>query len=894
MKRSIFLITICLSVFLYQLVFANQPLNESVLKNPSPALKKANSGAKVRLSKTYGNLPLAFEANEGQTDEQVKFLSRGSGYSMFLTPTETVLSLSKDDRATAIRMGLVGANPKPKMAGEEKLPGKNNYLIGNDPKKWRTNVSNYKKVRYEEVYPGIDLVYYGNQRKLEYDFIVKPGVDPKAIRMQFAGVERMSVEAGDLVMHTASGDVTQKAPIIYQEIGGKRKTVAGNYMFLANHQVGFYLNDYDTTQPLVIDPILEYSTYLGGSGFENVASNPIAIDDSGNAYVAGWTNSTDFPTTTGVFQSSNAGNFDIFVTKLDASGQNLIYSTYIGGSAEDRARGLAVDSNGNAVLACEINSGNFPLKNAFQGTKLSAWDAAVTKLNSTGDDLIFSTFLGSNADDAGYEVAIDGSDNIYVSGFAVGSNFPKINSFQPPIAGGGGDAFVTKFNSAGGVVYSSVFGGSGGEVGDSITVDSNGNAYVAGRTHSSNLPTVNAFQPGFGGGSGDGFIAKINPTGNTMIYLTYLGGNSVDEAFAVEVDSNGNAYVTGNTHSLNFPIKNAFQPALDAGGGDPNANHDAFLTKLNPSGNGLIFSTYFGGSAGDSAQGLAVDSEGQASISGSTVSKNLPLKNPLQGQGVPGSPDPFVDGYIATFSATGDSLVFSTYLASSSSDRIQRIVVDGNGNIYAHGHTDSSNFPTTLNAFQNFNAGSFDMVIVKISGFNNPPIADAGNDQIVEQQSPAGANVILNGSGSSDPDGDPLTYAWTGPFGTATGEFPNVLIPPGVNIITLIVNDGTEDSAPDTVEITVTLVPEVQLPILIDLVGSLNLPNGTTNSLLAKLNAALNNLNDGNPNNDQGVINNLQAFINAVQAQSGKKISVADANALITSAQAIIDLLNGA
>ncbi|MFQ5486511.1 MAG: SBBP repeat-containing protein, partial [Desulfobacterales bacterium] len=335
----------------------------SAWATPVP-VHKADPAVEARISKTYGKMPLAFEINEGQTDGQVKFLTRGSGYSMFFTPTESVLVLSKPVEGAkkdsthseqlpeskepqametaVVRMQMVGANPAPKMFGEDILPGKSNYLKGNDPKKWRTDVSNYKKVRYEEVYPGIDLVYYGNQRKLEYDFIVKPGADPKASQLAFDGIESYSIEnGGDLVLHMSEGNVIQQKPVIYQEIDGKRINVAGNYMFLDDEKVAFHLGNYDKTQSLVIDPVLVYSTYLGGTGFDQAFG--IAVDASGAAYVAGLTQSTDFPTLNPLpGGGALAGSFDAFVSKLNAAGNALIYSTYLGGTGFDQAFGIAV------------------------------------------------------------------------------------------------------------------------------------------------------------------------------------------------------------------------------------------------------------------------------------------------------------------------------------------------------------------------------------------------------------------------------------------------------------------------------------------------------------------------------------------------------------------------
>ncbi|MFQ5717030.1 MAG: SBBP repeat-containing protein, partial [Nitrospinales bacterium] len=381
-------ITTVLVVFLTGTAAAGVPgvETQSIAKATikTETLAKPDKAARAKLVKAYGKMPLAFEINEGQTDGQVKFLTRGSGYSMFFTPTESVLVLSKPVegakkdsnpaeqlpeskkpqamKTAVVRMQMVGANPAPKMFGEDILPGKSNYLIGNDPKKWRTDVSNYKKVRYEEVYPGIDLVYYGNQRKLEYDFIVKPGADPKAIQLAFDGIESYSIEnGGDLVLHMSEGNVIQQKPVIYQEIDGKRIKVAGNYMFLDDEKVAFHLGAYDKTQPLVIDPVLIYSTYLGGNGSDQAFG--IAVDASGAAYVAGWTRSTDFPTLNPLPGGGVLSGVDAFVSKLNAAGNALIYSTYLGGTGNDQANGIAVDASGAAYVAGFTGSTNFPTLN---------------------------------------------------------------------------------------------------------------------------------------------------------------------------------------------------------------------------------------------------------------------------------------------------------------------------------------------------------------------------------------------------------------------------------------------------------------------------------------------------------------------------------------------------
>ena len=411
---------------------------------------KPDETKRIELNHAYGKLPLSFEANQGQTDPQVKFLSRGNGYSLFLTPTEAVLVLKKAARdnnahpgvmpsqtinnqhktsqsslpATVLRMKLVGGNVTAKIAGTGELPGKSNYLIGNDPKQWRTNLSNYTKVEYRDVYPGVDLVYYGNQQQLEYDFVVRPGADPARIRMDIAGADEMRVDAnGGLVVQTTGGEVRWNKPLIYQNIDGKRHEVNGRYALRRGHEVGFELAAHDKSRSLVIDPTLSYSTYLGG-GSDDLGEG-IAVDNAGNAYVTGSTSSTNFPTSVGAFQTTILGGSAAFVTKLNPTGTSLIYSTYLGGSRYDTGYGVAVDASGNAYVTGLTSSTNFPTTvGAFQTTTGGGGDAFVAKLNPTGAALIYSTYLGGSTTDYGTRIAVDASGNAYVTGYTESGNFP--------------------------------------------------------------------------------------------------------------------------------------------------------------------------------------------------------------------------------------------------------------------------------------------------------------------------------------------------------------------------------------------------------------------------------------------------------------------------------------
>src|SRR5437773_1769557 len=389
------------------------------------------------LLETYGKLPLSFEVNDGQADPQVKFLSRGRGYTLFLTLTEAVLVLREGEsvrsvaggpppakrekgkalRGTVLRIRFVGANPVPAVAGVGELPGKSSYFVGNDPEKWRANVPTYAKVEYRDVYPGVNLVYYGNQRQLEHDFVVSPGADPKAITLGFDGVDGAAIDGlGDLVLRADGSEVRLRKPVVYQEHDGRRAVIPTRYVLKAERQVAFEVAAYDATKPLIIDPVLAYSTYLGGTGGDQGFG--IAVDVVGNAYVTGFTGSSDFPTTVGAFQPAIAGIFDVFVTKVNPTGTALVYSTYLGGSDDDKGKGIAVDTQGNAYVTGSTSSTDFPTTAAaFQTTSGGGGvDAFVAKLDATGTSLLYSTFLAGSGGGFANGIAVDAVGNAYVTG----------------------------------------------------------------------------------------------------------------------------------------------------------------------------------------------------------------------------------------------------------------------------------------------------------------------------------------------------------------------------------------------------------------------------------------------------------------------------------------------
>ena len=703
----------------------------------------------AKIIDSYGKLPLSFEVNRGQADASAHFFARGKGYTLFLTSTEAVLALMQsaigsgqglaraaqpqDGRATILRMQLVGANPNAQADGREELAGKVNYFIGNDPTRWRTNVPTYTKVQYHEVYPGVDLVYYGNQRQLEYDFVVAPGADPTAIRLAFAGAENIEMDAhGDLVLHAPGGHVRLHKPLVYQEVDGVKQVISGNYILLEpetpaprspSPRVGFQVAAYDMSKPLIIDPVLSYSTYLGGSSDDRGIG--IAVDAAGNAYVTGVTASANFPTAI-PFQATLRGPSDAFVMKLNAAGSALVYSTYLGGSGGENLVGgaaIAVDAAGNAYVTGHTDSTDFPTVNPFQ-TFGGQNDAFVTKLNPAGSALVYSTYLGGGGNDFGTGIAVDVAGNAYVTGTTNSTQFPTANPVQVAL-GGGWDGFVTKLNAAGsGLVYSTYLGGSNDEnivflvafnLMGGIAVDAAGNAYVTGETASTNFPTASPLQPLFGGGFADAFVTKINPAGSALVYSTYLGGSDFERGLGIAVDSAGNAYVTGQTSSPDFPTVNPLQTAF---GGDFG---DAFVTKLNAAGSALVYSTYLGGSGDDIGNAIVVDAAGNAYVTGETASTNFPTASPLQ----PLFGGGFADAFVTKINPAGSALVYSTYLGGSSSELGRGIAVDSAGNAYVTGSTQSSNFPTA--SFQTSLGGATDAFVARIADSPTPG-SDDGSD----------------------------------------------------------------------------------------------------------------------------------------------------------------------
>ena len=715
------------------------------------ASKAADSSAlnQTQITADYGKLPFSFEANRGQADQSVRFLSQGRGYSLFLTGSAAVLTFTAPvaqsgrlDRATApfqktrsfdsthtdvIRMELFGTESQIPVTGADRLPGTANYFIGNDPTKWRTNIPTFAKVRYTGVYPGVDLVYYGNQGRLEYDFVIAPHADPSPIRLHFGGAEKLRLTSGgDLVISTRSSQIAFHKPLVYQLRNGLRQTIPGRFTLGAGRMVSFRLGSYDRSQPLVVDPVLVYSTYIGGTASFGDEADAIAVDKQGNAYMTGLATSSDFPLAA-PYQSTNTFGFTAFVTKLNAAGTALVYSTYLGGTRGDHGHGIAVDGSGNAYVVGETTSKDFPVTaGAFQTTSIAASNGAqsvfVAKLNPAGSALVYSTFLSGSGvgvfGDVGTCVVLDSLGDAYVAGSATSTDFPVTGgAYQKTNLGAAGttsNAFVTKLNPAGSaLLYSTYIGGSGnkvvGDQANALAVDGSGNAYMTGYTYSANFPTTpGAFQTtnhdAVSGGY-NAFVTKLNPAGSALVYSTLLGGSGFadqgDSGSALAIDGSGNAYIAGYANSTNFPVTaGAFQTSNFAA---LNPGSNGFITKLNATGTGLIYSTYLGGGGGshsDGVSGLALDGAGNAYLAGSAGSANFPV---TVGAFQTTNNDVSTSAFITVLNAAGSGLHYSTFIGGSSGENANALVLDGSGNVYIAGTSSSANYPVTLGAFQTTN-----------------------------------------------------------------------------------------------------------------------------------------------------------------------------------------------
>jgi hypothetical protein len=648
---------------------------------------------------------LVFEPNQGQADPGVQFLSHGNGHSVLLREADAVFAFANP--AAAVRMKLVGKNPRSVVEGVELQGGVSNYLLGNDPSAWHSSVPHFAKVKYTDVYPGIDLIYYGNDRQLEYDFIVDPHADPSLVQLDFEGADKVSIGAeGDLVLRTPAGEFRHQRPIAFQMRKGVRTPVEAHFV-LKGTRATFELGSYDRALPLVIDPKFLWATYMGGPGDD--LGNDVALDPDGNVYVTGLTQAiTSDPA--GIFNPPAGNGYEVFVTKINPAGA-VVYTTYIGGSEVDESHSLALDAAGNIYIAGYTTSGNFPVVNAFQATRKSFQDAYALKLDKNGSTIVYSTYLGGGQSDRAFGIVVDPAGNAIVAGNTLSSDFPVSAGFQSRFGGGLGDAFITKFTPAGAVTFSTFLGGSGNDQAYDVARDSDGNIIVTGFTTSQNFPTLKALYANYRGGSDDIFITKLNPSGTAQVFSTYFGGSQSDNGVRLAVDKDNKIYVTGYTASYDFPLKKPAQLFHGGFGTATTTTFDAFLIKMNADGQDADFSTYIGGEDNDGGVSIAVDNDGFIYMAGFTTSIEFYAINALSGflHGIR-------DGFVMKVAPDASSLVYSSYLGGFGQDGATAVALDSAANLYVTGFTLSFDFPVAPDtAFQGATAGGQDGFIVKIN-----------------------------------------------------------------------------------------------------------------------------------------------------------------------------------
>jgi uncharacterized repeat protein (TIGR01451 family) len=687
-------------------------------------------------------------------------------------------------------MKFIGANDNATIMGEDELPGKSNYIKGSNPAAWYTGISHYAKVRYKDIYPGIDLIFRGNQGNIEYDLIIAQGSDPSNIIIEFNGAQKLRVDNdGNLILHVDGDMLVQHAPMIYQESEGIKQKIPGGYVLKGENKVGFRVAAYDTDKKLIIDPVFVYSTYLGGS--QGDSGNAIAVDASGNAYLTGNTNALDFPTTPMAIQTEFGGNSDAFVAKLNpaASGMaSLVYATYIGGSDLEVGFGIAVDDTGNAYLTGMTESTDFPTTTgAFQTVLSGDSEAFVIKLNPSGSSLVYSTYLGGKNEDSTHDISIDAEGNAYIAGTTASTDFPvSVDTYQTAFGGGYYDTFVTKLNNLGTeLVFSTFIGGNSSEEASSIALDINNNAYVTGWTGSTNFPIQNPFKGSKTAGD-HVFVTKLNNSGDGLIYSTYIGAG---QAYGIAVDSSGSAYIAGSVIFNDFPTTpGAYQRTCNSSSSSDNCKA-WFVSKLDPSGSALSYSTYLGGAYvndGGSviAVDIVVDQDGNAYVVGRTNAADFPTVFSFQDTCGLDEFGKCSDAFIAKFNSTGSSLVFSSYIGGKSSDIANGVALSEEGRIYVVGNTLSPDLTMVNGPYLSITPG--------------PNLSDAFFAVISESDGMADLSVSQTDSPDPVPLGDIVTYTIQitnhGPSDATNALLETTLQPEEANLDSVSTSQGSCNS----------------------------------------------------------------------------------------------------
>ena len=725
------------------------------------------------------DLPLNFEANQGQTDDSVDFLARGQGYTLFLTPEAAILRVadSTTESEDVVRIVLRGASTYAPAAGVDQVESRTHYLTGNNRSAWRADVRSFERVRYDDVYPGIDVEYYGNGGELEYDFVVHPGASPQDIAIRFEGAERVTLDDGDLLVQVGQKTIRQLAPIAYQRSGDRMTAVTSNYALSDDGTVRFDLAAYDVNQPLIIDPVVQYSTYLGGGLADRGLA--IAVDESGNAYVVGETRSLDFPLASSP-QTDPETDADVFIAKLNATGTGLLFATYVGGSGRDRGNDVVIDASGSICITGETASTDFPVIDASQPDYGGGEaDAFVTRISSDGSTIEFSTYIGGSGDDRAYGIDVDAGNEIFIAGESESEDLPMANAVQA--FGGQSDAFAAVVDGPTSTInFCTFLGGSAPDRGRDVVAWGDGEAYIVGWTSSADFPVENAIQDTYGGGEADGFVVRIDARQGSVDYATYVGGQAGDRIFGVATDAERRAYFIGESSSTDFPTANALQDEIVFG-------FDAVTGRLAADGSVFEYSTFLGGAGGDRGRAVEVDADGRVILAGGTSSPNFPTVSAVQ-PNLNGVSDAFVVG----MASDGAQLEFSSFYGGSKADPANGLAVDADNRIYLSGTTMSLDFPVQL-PLQNGLAGMGDAFVVRfgdtaawpdtsctvdvppdstLPGMSSIPDVELDGFEIRNTSAvPVAFDYVVteSGLGTLDDNGDPLSLAGRTPL-LAPGE----------------------------------------------------------------------------------------------------------------------------
>jgi hypothetical protein len=750
-----------ITTLFFSTILALQPTSPSHLRSDTP-----------HLHTILNEFPLSFIPNVGQTASSIHYQLHAAGGNVFFTPTEVIFTLfapparqeqtdisaipkvsildraSKQAEFSNVRQQFVGAQAIPRITGSFEQAGKVNYLLGSDPSHWFTNLPTYGEIVYQQLYPGIALHYDGADGQLKGTYTVAPGADPSQIRWRYDGIERVQVnkETGDLIVTSSEGGVlVEQRPVAWQMVDEQQMSVEVEYAVGSDGSVGFTLGAYNPSIPLVIDPTLIWSTYAGGSSYDRALN--IATDSSGNVYITGETSSNNFTPIKNAVKDKFGGENDAFVMKINSAGNQILYSTYLGGSGYEWASGLTVDSSGSAYITGLTTSTNFPLEKPLQPSKPGGpQDAFVTKLSSDGSTLIFSTYLGGNAgqgSDGGTGTAIDAAGNVYVTGITNSTNFPLKNPLQPKYGGNPFDVFVSKISSDGQeLLFSTYLGGSGDDQSyEGIALDNSNNIHITGFTNSNNFFGIDTQQNKYGGGSYDVFVSKINADGSSLLFSRYIGGSNTDQGSSIAVDdSSGSIYVVGNTSSDTLPA--AHPSRKNEGGGD------VFIARLDNQGNNVLYSTFFGGSAYDVGRDVVVTNSGEVYIVGATSSDKFPLVKSLQNYGG-GS-----DAFLIKLNPETNEILYSTFFGGNGNDSGRGVSLSDSGSVYIAGSTSSSeNFPLAYALEGTYKGGDSDVFVAKISDEDQPifSIAEIQAVQVVEgvdlvQDKPTAIRVSVIGN----------------------------------------------------------------------------------------------------------------------------------------------------